>query len=151
MTSDPFAPARRALLFGPLMLLVGGGIVYLGIAGSGLAWLLSVLGGLIMLLGFLRLVGGMVVLGLERRRKEILREGEPSTATVNSAKQLGTRAGHPIYEMGLKLRAPDGTEPIVSKKGAIPPQFTGSLEPGTELPIKIRPSDKEFAIDWDAF
>ena len=132
------------------MMLVGGGVVYLGIAGSGLAWLLCVLGGLIALFGFLRLVAGIAALAIERRRKAILREGEPSTATVNSAKQLGTRAGYPIYEMGLKLRAPDGTESIVSKRGAIPPQFAGSLEPGAELPIKIRPSDKEFAIDWDA-
>jgi len=151
MSSDPFAPARRALLFGPLMMVVGGGIVYLGIAGSGLTWLLCVLGGVIALLGFLRLAGGIAVLAIEGRRKRILREGEPSTATINSAKQLGTRAGYPIYESALVVHAPDGSESTVVKKGAIPPQFVGSLEPGTELPIKIRPSDKEFAVDWDAF
>jgi hypothetical protein len=151
MTQDPFAPARRSLWLGPLLMAVGGGIIYLGIAGDGLAWLLCVLGGLVALFGLLRFAGGIAVLAIEGRRKAILREGEPSTAVVNSAKQVGTKAGYPIFEMGLKIRAPDGTEPIVSKHGAIPPQAAGSLEPGTELPIKIRPSDQEFAVDWDAF
>src|SRR5688572_2795866 len=106
MSADPFAPARRALVVGPLMLLVGGGITYLGIAGSGLAWLLCVLGGLIMMFGFLRLVGGFVVLGLERRRKELLREGEASTVMVNSAKQIGTQSGYPILKLALEIRDP---------------------------------------------
>lgn len=151
MTGNPFAPARRALLIGPALIAVGGGVIYLGIAGDGLAWLLCVLGGVIALAGLLRLVGGITVLALEGRRKRILREGEPSTATVNSAKQLGTKAGYPIYEMALVISAPDGTKSTVTKKGAIPPQFAGSLEPGTEVPIRIRAEDKAFAVDWDQF
>lgn len=148
--TDPFAPARRALLIGPAMLLVGGGLIASGIAGAGPGWLFFVFGGLLALAGFLRTIGAAFVLARERRRKAILRDGEPSSAVVNSAKQLGMRFGYPIFEMGLKVRAPDGSEPIVSRKGAIPPQAAGSLELGTELPIKIRRSDNEFAVDWDA-
>jgi hypothetical protein len=150
LTGDPFAPARRALVIGPLLMLVGGGIVYLGIAGDGLSWLLCVLGGLVALAGLLRLIGGITVLALEGRRKRILREGEPSTATVDSAKQLGTKAGYPIYEMALAIPSSEGGQSIVTKRGAIPPQFAGSLEAGIELPIKIRPEDQAFAVDWDA-
>jgi hypothetical protein len=151
MSGDPFAPARRALVIGPALMVVGGALIVFGIAGSGLAWLLCVLGGLVALFGLLRLVGGIAVLAIEGRRREILREGEASTAVVNSAKQVGTRSGYPIFEMGLRVRAPDGSEPIISRKGAIPPQAAGSLAPGTELPIKIRRSDNEFAVDWDSF
>ena len=151
MTSDPFAPARRAVWIGPLVMVIGGALLYTGIAAEANSWLFIAGGGVCTLLGFLRFVGGAAVLGMERRRKELLREGEPSTATVNTSKQLGTRSGYPIFESALVVKAPDGTTSTVVKKGAVPPQFVGSLEPGTELPIKIRPSDKEFAIDWDAF
>ncbi|MGH2955496.1 MAG: hypothetical protein ACRDL6_00675 [Solirubrobacterales bacterium] len=149
MTADPFAPARRALLIGPLLVAVGGGRVYVGIAGGGLAWLLSVFGGLVALAGLLRLIGGIRVLALERRRKRILREGEPTTAVVNSAKQIATRSGYPIFRLGLMIRRADGEESIVSRTGAIPPRMADSLEPGTELPIMIRREDGVFAVDWD--
>jgi hypothetical protein len=153
MTGDPFGPARRSLWLGPLLIAIGTALVVLGrvaVDGAG-AWLLIVPGGMFILLGFPRFIGGFAVLRMERRRKEILRDGEPSTGKVNSAKRIGTQSGYPIFKLALEIRGPDGTESIVYKRGAVPPQFADALETGTELPIKIRPSDNAFAIDWDAF
>jgi hypothetical protein len=88
------------------------------------------------------------VLLIERRRKTLLRDGAVSTAVVKTAERIETKYGYPIYKMELLVRLPNGSEHAASKQGAIPPQFDGSLEPGDELPIKIRPEDREFAIDW---
>lgn len=146
--TDPFAPARRALFFGPVMIVAGAVLIYLGITGDGLAWLLCVLGGIGALLGLLRLIGGGAVMLIERQRKSILRDGAASTAVVKTAERVETRFGYPIYKMDLLVRLPNGAEHTATKNGAIPPSWDGSLDPGDELPIKIRTEDREFAIDW---
>jgi hypothetical protein len=152
VSGDPFAPARRALLIGPAVALAGGALVYVGIAGDGLSWLLCVPGGVLALAGLLRLVGGATVLGLERRRKRLLREGVAATATVVSAREVRKQAGYPIYEMDLKITRPDGTETTAEKRGAIPPQYAGSVTPGTELPVRVdADAGSAFAVDWDSF
>ena len=146
--TDPFAPARRALVFGPLMLLAGAALVYFGISREGAAWLLCVPGGILVLLGLIRILGGGAVLLIERQRKTLLREGAQSTAVIKSAERVETKFGYPIYKLELLVRLPNGSEQPATKSGAIPHQFDGSLEPGDELPIRIRPEDREFAIDW---
>ena len=78
----------------------------------------------------------------------LLREGAQSTAVVKTAKRVETRFGYPMYELELTVRLPNGAEHAATKSGAIPPSWDGSLDPGDELPIRIRPEDQEFAIDW---
>jgi hypothetical protein len=152
VTADPFAPARRALVTGPVMMVVGAGLIYLGIAGDGLAWLLCVLGGLIALLGFLRLLAGAGSLAGERRRQRLLKEGLQGTAVVKTAEQVATKLGHPIYKMTLVVSAPNLPDSTVTKVGAIEPQFAGSVEAGAELPVRVDPGDTgTFAIDWGGF
>ena len=148
---DPFAPARRALLVGPALALFGAGVVYLGIAGDGLAWLLCVLGGLIALFGLTRFLGGAAVLLFERRRVRVLREGTPATAVVQSARQIKTQAGYPIFKGELLVTLPDGRKETVQRRGAVPPQYAGEYTPGAELPGKVDPDDlSSFAVDWSA-
>jgi hypothetical protein len=150
MTQDPFAPARRALLVGPVLLALGGGLVYLGVAGSGPAWLLCVLGGLLALAGLLRIATGAAVLLIERRRLRILRTGTPATAQITGLRELGEKAGHPIYEWDLSLKRPDGTVKTATRRGAVPPQYGGSFDAGDELPIRLDDDGETFAVDWDA-
>src|SRR4051812_37809428 len=98
MSRDPFAPARRALVVGPLVMLAGAALIALGIAGNGLAWLLCVLGGVVALIGLLRFLIGFGSLVVERRRERLLRDGVPATAVVKSVTQLGTKSGYPLIE-----------------------------------------------------
>ena len=85
---------------------------------------------------------------IEGKRKELLRDGVPSTAVIKSAVKEGTKLGYPIYKLELTVRHPDGSEHPATKQGAVPPQNDGSLNPGDELPIKIEPEGGEFAVDW---
>jgi hypothetical protein len=149
VTADPLDPSRRALWLGPLIMAFGGGVVYLGIRGSGLAWILCLLGGLVMLAGFLRMMAGVAVLLVERRRIRILREGIPATATVTSLEEIGKVAGWTNYKWTLSLTRPDGTVKTAERRGAVPPQYGGSIEAGDELPIRLDADGETFAVDWD--
>lgn len=149
-SSDPFAPVKRMLWISPLLTAAGAAIAYLGAShGDALPLVAGAFGALLALFGLARLLGAAAVLSIERRRAKALREGEPSTATVKVVRDLGSKAGYPIRELVLVVRAPDGSEHTVKRRGAIPPQFAGSLEPGFELPIRVRASDLAFAVDWD--
>jgi hypothetical protein len=150
MTRDPFAPARRGRIVGPAMMLAGAVLVYVGIAGDGLAWLFCVAGGLLGLAGLLRLLGGVAVLAFERRRLRLLRDGVPATGKILSTRQLGEKLGHPIFESEFELTAPDGTTHKVMKHGAVEPQYAGEMTVGNEFPVRMNAGDPStFAIDWD--
>jgi len=152
VSGDPFASARRARVVGPVLILIGAGVVYLGIAGDGLAWLLCVLGGVIALLGLIRFLGGTAVLLFERRRLRVLREGTPATALIRTTRQVRTQAGYPIFESELVITLPDGRTETITRRAALPPQYAGEFTPGTELPGKVDPDDlSTFALDWDAW
>ena len=152
VSGDPFVSARRARVVGPVMILIGAGVLYLGITGDRLAWLLCVLGGVIALLGLIRFLGGTAVLLFERRRVRVLREGTPATAVIKSSRQVRTQAGYPIFESELVITLPGGRSEAITRRSAIPPQYAGEFTPGTELPGKVDPDDlSTFALDWDAF
>lgn len=146
---DPFGPARRALFVGPLTMVLGGGLIAFGIAGDGLAWILCLLGGIVALLGFLRFVGGVAVLALERRRERLLRSGTPATATVKSVRQLGTKSNHALFEATLEIAEPDGTTTTVKRRGAVEPQYAAELAVGATLPVRIDPDNPSaVAVAW---
>ena len=151
MAGDPFAPARRALLIGPAIGLAGGALIYLGISGEGSAWLWLIPGALLAFFGLSRLLAGVTVLGMERKRVSLLREGVPATATITSSRLVRRKAGFPIYDIAMDVTREDGTRSTLSKQGAIPPQFEGSVDPGTELRLRVdaNPHSKLFAVDWD--
>jgi hypothetical protein len=148
--SDPFAPARRAIYIGPATMLAGAVVVYLGIAGDGLAWLLCVAGGLLMLLGLIRLVGAAAVLYFERNRKKLLVSGTPVTGTITSVDRLGDRFGHAMFRTTLSIEMPDGRTEVVERRGAVEPQYAGEMVVGATLPVRIDPAvPSALAVDWD--
>ena len=149
MTGDPFAASRRALWLGPAVMAAGGAIVFLGISGSGLAWIVRVVGGLLVLGGFLRFVAGVAVLLIERRRVRVLAEGTPATATITGLREVRRYVGWPIYDMELTITRPDGSLRETKRRGAIPVQYAGALSPGDELPIRLAEDGETFAADWD--
>lgn len=147
---DPFAPARRSLITGPLFALAGGALIYLGLAGAGLSWLLCIPGGLLVLHGLLRVAIAAFFLLRERKRVRILRDGEQATAKVVSASRTGEKMGYPIYDLELEISRADGTSTKASRNGAIPVQYDGSLDPGEELPVRVEPGGGgDFAVEWD--
>jgi hypothetical protein len=126
-------------------------LVYVATAADGAATIsLAVLGGLLALAGFLRIATGAAVLLIERRRVRLLRSGTPATAQITGMRPLGEKAGYPIYEWELSLKRPDGTVKTSTRRGAIPPQYEGALEPGDELPVRLADDGETFAVDWDA-
>jgi hypothetical protein len=148
--NDPFAPARRALMVGPLFILAGGALIYVGATGDGLSWLLCIPGGLLALHGLLRISISAFFLLRERNRVRLLREGEQATAEVVSASRTGEKMGYPIYDMELQITRADGTTTRVSRSGAVPVQYDGSLEAGEELPVRVDPGGGGgFAVEWD--
>jgi hypothetical protein len=147
---DPFAPARRALLIAPLFIVAGGALVYAGATGGGLSWLLCIPGGLLALHGLLRISISAFFLLRERNRVRILREGDQATAKVVSARRTGEKMGYPLYEMELAITRADGTVSTVSRRGAVPVQYDGSLDPVEELPVRVNPDGgSDFAVEWD--
>jgi hypothetical protein len=147
---DPFAPARRSLITGPLFALAGGALVYFGVAGEGLSWLLCIPGGLLVLHGLLRVTIASFYLLHERKRVRILRDGEQATAKVVSASRTGEKMGYPIYELELEATRADGTSTTLSSHGAIPVQYDGSIDPGEELPVRLESGGgSRFAVEWD--
>lgn len=147
---DPFAPARRSLITGPLYALAGVALIYFGVGGDGLSWLLCIPGGLLVLHGLLKVTIAVVFLRHERKRVRMLKEGEQATATVVSATRTGEKMGYPIYDLDLEIARADGTTFRGKRSGAIPVQYDGSLDPGEELPVRVEPGGgTDFAVEWD--
>jgi hypothetical protein len=151
MGGDPFAPARRATWQGPLLMLLGGGMIYLGVEWGGFALALCILGGLVALFGLILFAVGTGSQLRERRRRRILREGVPSTATVRSIEEVRPDPRNPIYKMSFAVALPSGGTRDVERLGAIEVQYAGSIAVGTELPIRMDPDEPEhFAVDWQS-
>ena len=149
---DVFAPARRALWLGPLMILAGSAIIVFGVSKGGAWGLLAIPGGILALLGLLRTLAGAAVLLVERRRSGLLRDGVPATGVVVSSEQSGTRLGHPLFELELDVSAEDGRKARVTRKGAVPPQYAGEFAVGNEIPLRVDSDDVSvLAVDWNAF
>ena len=73
-----------------------------------------------------------------------------ATATVVSASKVGEKMDYPIYEMELQIARPDGSTMRVSRRGAVPVQYDGSLDPGEELPVRVDGGGgDDFAVEWD--
>jgi hypothetical protein len=151
LTGDPFAPARRALLIGPALIVAGAAALVIGIAGDGLAWLLCVAGGILILLGFLRTLSAGAVLLFERNRKRLLVSGTPATGTITSVEPLGEKMGHPMFRTTISVVMPDGRTEVVERRGAVEPQYAGEMVVGAQLPLRIDPAvPSALAVDWDS-
>lgn len=150
--ADVYAPARRALWLGPLMLFAGAAIVVFALVRGGAWALLAIPGGILALLGLVRTLGGAAVLLIERQRARVAREGIPATGVVTSSKHLRTRLGYPVLEIELDVSAEDGRKGGVSKVGAVPAQYAGEFVAGNEIQLRVDADDLSvFAIDWAAF
>ena len=145
-----FAPARRALLYSPLLVAAGVALIVLGANGT-LPWPVIIPGGLLALVFGFRALGAGGVLLFERNRQKLLRSGDQGTATIRSARQVKTHMGFPIFELEFELTA-EGIEPeLVKRTAAVPPQFAGELAPGATIPARLDLDTPQFAVfDWNA-
>ena len=131
-----FAPARRALIYGPLLCAAGVALIVLGAVGV-LPWWVMIVGGVLALLFLLRTIAAGAILLFERNRQRLLRSGTPGTATIRSAEQVRTHMGFPIFKLVFDVEAPGAEREVVERTAAVPAQYAGELVPGAEIPARL--------------
>jgi hypothetical protein len=148
---DPFfAPARRALIYSPLLLAIGVALIVLGAIGT-LPWFVIVVGALIALIFLFRTFAAAAVLLFERKRQQLLRSGAQGSATIRSAEHVRTHMGYPIFKVVFDVEGPAGEREVVNRTAAVPAQYTGELAPGATIPVRLDPDLPQMAVfDWNA-
>ncbi len=150
MGEDLYAPARRALLYSPPLVAVGGLLIFLGASGA-LSWPVIVPGGLLLLVFGLRGLAAVAALAHERRRQRLLRSGVQATGRVRSARQLSTQGAYAVYKIEIEVSVPSGESGVMKRTAAVPAAYSGELVPGAELPMRTDAAGPQAAvIDWNA-
>ena len=145
-----FAPARRALIYSPLLCAAGVALIVLG-AIDVLPWWVMIAGGGLALLFLLRAIAAGGILLFERNRQRLLRSGTPGTATIRSAEQVRTYMGYPIMKVVFDVEGPGSEREVVDRTAAVPAQYAGELVPGAEIPARLDPDAPGLAVfDWNA-
>ena len=103
--------------------------------------------------GAIPMGGGAVAQPEYASAAEILATGAPGTATIQSAQQLPMTSpeGWPLYLLNMTVQLEGGAATPVQNGQKVPPDQTGRMVPGAQVPVKADPSNPmKCAIDWEA-